>query len=493
MSNITTIYKAIKSAYNDSKGPPVLVFIAGGLKSGKTTTANQIKNMCIKNDMRAVIVEQSQTCNKTYDDLKYNLEQVWRVMKSPAETKLDGEISVATIEINKLSKKLEDNNADTEKYEELSQTQIDLNTRLVALKNSRAELTNTSSTNIKYVFDVVILDRTQIYTAHRNTIIEIYTSLFKSIYPKDKCIGVNMVTSLETCISRLPKNRYYESAVKFMTSLHEGFEGDRIMVDQGYAYVFDIDGFTPNTTELQTVPNKQQMRRNQSSNGGGGSANVWTARKPEVVAEVAAEVAAGVAAEVADEVADETPFDPVDLAPDTMTSTESIKMEGFVLALDNIQRTGLIATLKNLKGQGILGNEALKHPVMYCNAISCRRTTKELTDKSFKNVPMPGTKVKVTFYAYVCDSKLGCLTGRINDMKNFVSGRTFLPIDLTLGNNGNASKMLETKKGIRYAIDPITIEMTVGIVIRNPDFTTKTVYDVHDIAVNMFEVLSGTS
>ena len=481
MSNITTIYKAIKSAYNDSKGPPVLVFIAGGLKSGKTTIANQIKNMCIKNGLRVVIVEQSQTCNKTYDNLKYNLEQVWRVMKSPAETKLDGEISLATIEINKLSKKLEDNNADTEKYEELSQTQIDLNTRLVALKNSRAELTNTPSTNIKYVFDVVILDRTQIYTAHRNTINEIYTSLFKSIYPKDKCIGVNMVTSLETCISRLPKNRYYESAVKFMTSLHEGFEGDRIMVDQGYAYVFDINGFTPNTTELQTVPNKPQMRRNQSSNGGGGSANVWTARKPEVVAEVVAEVA------------DETPFDSVDLAPDTTTNIESIKMEGFVLALDNIQRTGLIATLKNLKGQGILGNEALTRPVMCCGAISCRHTTKELTDKSFNNVPMPGTKVKVTFYAYVCDSKLGCLTGRINDMKNFVSGRTFLPVDLTIGNNGNASKMLETKRGIRYAIDPITIEMTVGIVIRNPDFTTKTVYDVRDIAVNMFEVLSGTS
>lgn len=474
--DITTVYKAIKSAYNDSKGPPVLVFIAGGLKSGKTTISNQLKNMCIKNSMRAVIVEQSQTCNKTYDDLKYNLEQAWRVMKSPAETKLDGEISLVIIELNKLLKKLEDNNADTEKYEELSQTQIDLHTRLVALKNSRAELA--TSTNIKYVFDVVILDRTQIYTAHRNTITEIYTSLFKSTYPKDKCIGVNMVTSLETCMSRLPKNRYYESAVKFMTNLHEGFEGDRIMVDQGYAYVFDIDGFTPNTTELQTVPTKPQMRRTQSSNSGG-SANVWKTREVTEVTEV-----------VTAEVVDQTPFDPVDLAPDTTTNIESIKMEGFVLALDKVQRTGLNETLNNLNGQGII---KMQHPVRHCCAISCRRTTQSIKLESFKNMPMPGTKVAVTFNAYVCDSKLGCLTGRVNDTINFVSGRTFLPVDLTIGNNGNASKMLETKTGIRYVIDPITIEMTVGIVIRNPDFTTKTVYDVRDIAVNMFEVLSGTS
>ena len=479
MSTITMVFKAVKSAneVNKSNGPPVIVLIAGGLESGKTTFANKLKTMCDKDDMKSVIVEQSPYCNKTYDELKNSLVQAWKLKKSAKEIKLDNDIRIDDIKLEKISNKLkEENIADTEKYEELAQVQIDLNTRLVALNNQRSEL----ATSIEYVNNVIIIDRTQIYKAHRNTITEIYMSLFNSSYPIEKCIGVNMVTSLDTCISRIPNNRNYERTVKFMTVLYEGFEGDHMTVDQGYVYVFDINGFTPNTTELKTVT-KPQQRRTQSNSGGGGSANVWKTRKPDVVSDTSTETH------------DTTPFDPVELAPETVYTNEPIKMEGFVLTLDKVQRTGLIATLKNLKRQGILGNAALKHPVMYCNAISCRRTTKELTNKSFKDVPMPGTKVTVTFNAYVCDSKLGCLTGRIDDTTNFVSGRTFLPIDLTPGNNGNANKMLETKTGIRYAIDPITIEMTVGIIIRNPDLTTKTVYDVRDIAVNMFEVLSGTS
>jgi hypothetical protein len=98
--------------------------------------------------------------------------------------------------------------------------------------------------------------------------------------------------------------------------------------------------------------------------------------------------------------------------------------------------------------------------------------------------------VPVTFDAYVCDNNLGCLTARLNDTVNFVSGRTFMPIDLALGNNGNANKMLDTKSGTRYPIDPITIEMTVGIQIRNPDHTISTVYDSRVLGPNMFKLLS---
>ena len=489
-STLSNVFKAIKLAHSDSKGPPVMVFTAGGLKSGKTTFVNRLKKMCTDISLKVVIVEQSQYCNKTYDEFKHSLEPGWRVKTSIAVTKLTNDINATTIELDKSSNKLKEATADTEKYEELSQVQINLNTRLVALKNSLAELNSTTPTNVEYVYDVILLDRTQIYKSHRNTVTEIYTSIFKKPYPENKCIGVNMITSLETCISRVPKNRNYESVVKFMTNLYEGFKCDHMTVDQGYAYVFDIDGFTPNTTELKTVTASQTPIRRTTKSGGGGGAgggsatNPWKSRETNVTPEpVPQDVPV---------TRDDTPFDPVDLAPETASNTESAKMEGFVLALDNVQRTGLIATLKNLKGQGILGMDALKHPVMYCNLISCRRTTQTLTANSFKNVPLPGTKVKVTFDAYVFDNKLGCLTGYVSDTINFVAGRTFLPIDLTVGNNGNASRMLEMKSGTRYAIDPITIEMTVGIFIRNPDLTTDTVYDVRDIAVNMFEVLSGT-
>jgi energy-coupling factor transporter ATP-binding protein EcfA2 len=487
-ANAGMVYKAIKSAHTDSKGPPVLVFLAGGLKSGKTTLANQLKTLCNKDSLKVIIVEQNPHCNKSPSDFTNSLASAWSLNKSSEEIKLDSEISMKTSEINKLSNKLKDHNSDTEKYEELSQVQINLNTQLIALKNRRTELA-AASTSVVYKYDVIILDRTQIYTAHRNTVTEIYTSLFKKAYTTDKCIGVNMVTSLETCIARIPKNNNYDNTVKFMTTLHKGFEEDRITVDQGYAYVFDVDGYTPNTTELKTVPRKPPLRRTPTQSGGGGggggggsSVNVWKARKPS-------DTVAATTATKAEEVTDETPFDPMHLAPDTAVNTTPAKMEGFVLALDKVQRTGILATLKNYKGQGILGEDALKHPIMHCVGVSCRRTTKTLTRESFVGVPMPGTKVSVTFSAYVCDNKLGCLIGHVNDMKNFVSGRTFLPIDLSLGNNGNASEMLKNESGTRYPIDPITIEMTVGIVIRNPDLTTDTVFDVREIAANMFEIL----
>jgi len=89
-----------------------------------------------------------------------------------------------------------------------------------------------------------------------------------------------------------------------------------------------------------------------------------------------------------------------------------------------------------------------------------------------------GTSVTVTFDAYVCDSNMGCLTAHIKDNVTFTLNNAFLPIDLAIGNNGDARKMLANKTGTRYPIDPITIEMTVGIQIRNPDLTTSTIYDI---------------
>jgi hypothetical protein len=479
------VAKTIKTL-SDKVGT-VTVFMGGPPGSGKTTACNMFKKMCNDMGMTGVIVEQSPNCNKTYIDLSRSLEQAYRTKKTPAEIKIDNEISATSVELTKLTNKLKNINADTEKYEELSQTQIDLNTKLVALKNSRVELKASLTGKPEYVNDFILLDRTQVAESHRNTITKIYSELFNKELLASNCIGVNMITSLETCIARIPKNRNYEHCVKFTTTLFEQFE--HMTMDQGYAYVFDIDGVTPNTTELKTVKpttklTKPKLARANTSAGSGGGGNAW-ATKPNVPAEKTETT------ETTETIEENTdPFESSDHAPDESPNTEEVMMMGFVLGLSVKERTELLRTLENLKKNRILGEDALRHPVKYCNAISCRRTTKALTINSFKNVPMPGTKVPVTFDAYVCDNNLGCLTARLNDTVNFVSGRTFMPIDLALGNNGNASKMLDTKSGTRYPIDPITIEMTVGIQIRNPDHTISTVYDSRVLGPNMFKLLS---
>ena len=487
-ATIADIVKSIKAAVNDSKGPPVTVYVAGVPKCGKTHFVNMLKVGCTSAGLRVVIVEQNPNCNKTYVDLSRSLEQVYRPKKNSAEIKLDNEISVIIAELSKLSNKLNTANADTEQYEELSQIQIDLNTKLVALKNSRVELKANRTGTPEYVYDVVILDRTQVAKSHRNTITKIYSELFDKEYPETKCIGVNMITSLDTCIARIPKNRSYDHCVKFTTDLYAQYEP--MSTDQGYAYIFDIDGVTPNTTELVTVKptksnksnklTKPQLRRNVSTGGGG---NAWSTKTLTLSAEPTPTPTVA-------EVRDDTPFESSDPAPEESQDTEEIKMMGFVLGLSVTQRTEMLATLNELKKKSVLGVDTLIHPIKYCIGISCRRTSKELTIKSFKNVPMPGSEVTVTFDAYVCDSNLGCLTARLEDTVNFVSGRAFMPIDLALGNNGNASKMLDTKSGTRYPIDPITVKMTVGFQIRNPDHTMRTIYDSRVLGPNMFKLLS---
>jgi len=472
-NTISEVFKAIKAVIDESGSQPVLVLVGGTLESGKTTFCDTMKKLFNNAGYTGAIVEQGPNCNKHPADLSRSLEQAFRTKKTPAEIKLDNDISATSVELTKLTNKLKGDNNDTEKYEELSQTQIDLNTRLVALKNSRAELKTSLAGTPKYVNDVVLIDRTQILKVHRNQITDMYFKIFGKEFPESNCIGVNMVTSVETCVARSPKS------AAFITDLYNKYEP--MAVDQGYAYVFDIDGVTPNTTELKTVkprikPTKPTTRRTTAGSGGGG--NAWTNKTILPTAEQTPVVV------------DHDPFESVDPAPETSPNTTEIKMMGFVLGLSATQRTGLLATLEELKKKGILGVDALTRPVKYCSAISCRRTTDELTVNSFRNVPMPGTSVAITFYAYVCDSNLGCLTARIEDTVNFVKGRAFLPVDLAIGNNGNASKMLTTKTGTRYPIDPITVEMTVGIQIRNPDLTTSTVYDVGVLGPNMFTLLS---
>jgi hypothetical protein len=481
-ATIADVVKAIKAAVNESKGPPVTVYMMGAPKCGKTYCVNTLKAGCTAAGLRVVIVEQNPNCNKTYIDLSRSLEQAFRSKKDPAETKLDNEISAISIELSKLSNKLNTDNTDTEQYEELSQTQIDLNTKLVAIKNIRTELKSNRTGTPDYVYDVVLLDRTQVAKSHRNTITKIYSELFNKEYPETKCIGINMITSLDTCIARIPKNRSYDHCVKFTTDLYEQYEP--MSTDQGYAYVFDIDGVTPNTTELKTIkPNKPKQQQHRHVSTGGG--NAWST-KPLTLTPTTPTTQTTPTVEE-----DNTPFESSDPAPEESPDTEEIKMMGFVLGLSVTQRTGILAMLNELKKKGIMDKKkTLIHPIKYCNGISCRRTTKELTIKSFKNVPMPGTKIAVTFDAYVCDDNLGCLTARLEDTVNFVSGRTFMPVDLALGNNGNASKMLDTKSGTRYPIDPITVEMTVGLQIRNPDHTISTIYDSRVLGPNMFKLLS---
>ena len=138
-NTISEVFKAIKAVIDESS-LPVLVLVGGTLKSGKTTFCDTMKKLVNNAGYTGGIVEQGPNCNKHPADLSQSLEQAFRTKKTPAEIKLDNEISATSIELTKLTNKLKGDNNDTEKYEELSQTQIDLNTRLVALKNSRAEL-----------------------------------------------------------------------------------------------------------------------------------------------------------------------------------------------------------------------------------------------------------------------------------------------------------------------------------------------------------------